>query len=135
MRIGVAVSDPLGILATPLTIIKRADIETDIGAILEIVRKKEAGKIIIGMPLMLDGASGRQVEKVQAFADELRRRIEVPIEFRDERLSTVVAKQRVQEARKTVRDTRYDAAAAALVLQSYLDETTGVTEIREDEGF
>jgi putative Holliday junction resolvase len=87
------------------------------------------------MPLMLDGASGRQVEKVRSFADELRRRIEVPIEFRDERLSTVVAKQRVQEARKTVRDTRYDAAAAALVLQSYLDETTGVTEIREDEGF
>ena len=123
-RIGVALSDPLGILASPLTIISRTDEKTDIGAIVDIIRQKEVGRVIVGLPVSMDGSQGEQVEKVRAFVVELCRHTDTPVEYRDERLSTVSAKRIVQEARKTSRGTRYDAVAAALILQSYLDGTS-----------
>ena len=121
-RIGVALSDPEGILASPLTIINRTDEKADIGAIIEIVRQHEVGRIVVGLPLSMDGSQGKQAEKVKAFAAALCRHTEVPVEFRDERLSTVSAKRMVQGVRKTNRKTRYDAMAATLILQGYLDE-------------
>jgi putative Holliday junction resolvase len=121
-RIGVALSDPLGIIATPLTIISRQNDGTDIAAVIDIVLKKDVGRIIIGLPLSMDGTLGAQVEKVKDFTAVLRRHTDLPIEFRDERLSTVLAKRIVQAVRKTNRGTRYDSAAAALILQSYLDD-------------
>ena len=122
-RIGVALSDPLGIMATPLTIISRIREDKDIIALLDIAADKDVTRIIIGLPISLDGSLGSQVEKVKAFATELARNTDIPIEFKDERLSTVIAKDLVRKARKTDRKTRYDAAAAALILQSYLDDT------------
>jgi putative Holliday junction resolvase len=121
-RIGVALSDPLGIMASPLTIISRQDSETDMQALIDIIRKNDVGRIIIGLPLSMDGTVGIQVEKVRNFTTELSRHTDLPIEFRDERLSTVLAKRIVQAVRKTNRGTRYDSAAAALILQSYLDD-------------
>jgi putative Holliday junction resolvase len=121
-RIGVALSDPLGIIATPLTIISRQNDGTDIAAVIDIVLKKDVGRIIIGLPLSMDGTLGAQVEKVKDFTAVLRRHTDLPMEFRDERLSTVLAKRIVQAVRKTNRGTRYDSAAAALILQSYLDD-------------
>jgi putative Holliday junction resolvase len=121
-RIGVALSDPLGIIASPLTIISRQNDGTDIAAVIDIVLKKDVGRIIIGLPLSMDGTLGAQVEKVKDFTAVLRRHTDLPIEFRDERLSTVLAKRIVQAVRKTNRGTRYDSAAAALILQSYLDD-------------
>ena len=121
-RIGVALSDPLGILASPLTIINRTDEKADIEAIIDIVRQNQVGRIIAGLPLSMDGSSGKQAEKTKDFVMELCRHTEVPVEFRDERLSTVSAKRMVQGVRKTNRGTRYDAMAAALILQGYLDE-------------
>jgi len=70
----------------------------------------------------MDGSSGFQAEKTRFFIAELSRSIDVPVEYRDERLSTVSARDLIQGVRKTNRSTRYDAAAAALILQSYLDE-------------
>jgi putative Holliday junction resolvase len=122
-RIGLALSDPLGIMATPLTIITRTDKEKDIDAIVGIIRQNGVGRVVMGLPISMDGSFGQQVEKVRDFAAELSKKINIPIEFQDERLSTVVAKNLVREARKTDRKTRYDAAAAALILQSYLDDT------------
>jgi putative Holliday junction resolvase len=122
-RIGVAISDPLNIIATPLTIINRQDINTDIKAILDIVSSNTAERIIVGLPFSMDGSLGSQAEKVRAFVDALARQTDVPIEYRDERLSTVGAKRALQQTRKTNRTTRYDAAAAALILQSYLEES------------
>ena len=121
-RIGVALSDPLGMLASPLTIINRTGEPADFEAIMALVRQHQVGRIITGLPLSLDGSLGRQAEKVKAFVAELSRRLEIPVEFRDERLTTVSVKRMVQGVRKTGRGTRYDAMAAALILQGYLDE-------------
>ena len=117
-----ALSDPLGIIASPLTIIKRDNNDADIKAVIDIIQKNDVGRIIIGLPISMDGSQGVQAEKVRNFALELSRYTEVPVEFRDERLSTVLAKRIVRGLRKTSRETRYDAAAAALILQSYLDD-------------
>jgi putative Holliday junction resolvase len=133
-RIGVALSDPLGIMASPLTIISRTDEEADIEAIMAIARQNEVGRIIIGLPLSMDGSLGKQAEKVKEFAAELSCQIDIPVEFRDERLSTVSAKRIVRDVRKTNRETRYDAAAAALILQSYLDSALGTEEHQDESG-
>lgn len=123
-RVGVALSDPLGIMASPLTIINRADEPAAIEQIVEIIREKEVGKVIAGLPLNMDGSRGKQAEKTASFVKALSRHVIVPIEYQDERLSTVSARELIQGVRKTNRDTRYDAAAAALILQSYLDEAS-----------
>jgi putative Holliday junction resolvase len=121
-RIGIALSDPLGIMASPLTIITRTEETRDIEAIIDIIHQNEVGRIVMGLPISMDGTIGKQAEKVKQFAANLEKKVDIPVEFKDERLSTVVAKNLVQEVRKTDRKTRYDAAAAALILQSYLDD-------------
>lgn len=126
VRIGVAISDPLGILASPLTIISRQETGADVQAIVEIAEKNGVERIIVGLPVSMDGSIGVQAEKVRDFIKELGARTAIPIESRDERLSTVSAKRMIQDARKTDRNTRYDAAAAALVLQGYLDEAASI---------
>jgi putative Holliday junction resolvase len=133
-RIGVALSDPLGIMASPLTIISRTDEEADIEAIIAVARQNEVGRIIIGLPLSMDGSLGKQANKVKEFAAELSCQVDIPIEFKDERLSTVLAKRIVRNVRKTNRETRYDAAAAALILQSYLDSALETEEHQDESG-
>lgn len=123
-RIGVALSDPGGILASPLTIIDR-DIEAQaIEAIRDIIRDRDVARIIVGLPILMSGKIGLQAEKVQAFVAELRQQTATPIELRDERLTTVTAVRLKQASspRKVKRKTRYDAMAAAIILQEYLDE-------------
>ncbi len=122
VRIGVALSDPLGILASPLTIITRTDEKSDTEIIVEIIRQNQVGRLVVGLPLSMDGSLSRQAEKVRAFVTELSRHTDVPVKFQDERLSTVSAKRIIRGVRKTSKGTRYDAVAAALILQSYLDE-------------
>ena len=118
-----ALSDPQGILASPLTIINRTDDEkADIEAVINLIQQNEIGRIIVGLPLSMDGSHGKQAEKVKEFVAILRRHTEVPLEFRDERLSTVSAKRMVKRVRKTDKGTRYDAMAAAFILQGYLEE-------------
>ena len=119
-----ALSDPGGVLASPLTIVSRRDERWDIEAITSIIDQHQVGRVVVGLPFLMDGSLGRQAEKVTAFVRQLRDHIEIPVEFRDERLTTVEAKRllhsaRVRRTRKKVRD---DAAAAALILQAYLDE-------------
>jgi len=132
-RIGVALSDPLGILASPLTIISRQNSPADFEAIIVIARKNNVARIIAGLPYSMDGSLGAQAEKVRDFITELCRYTDIPVEYRDERLSTVLAKRIVQKVRKTNRDTRYDAAAAALILQGYLDDMLPQKEYQEHE--
>ena len=122
-RIGVALSDPQGILASPLTIINRRNDRADIEAIIAIVSQNQVGQIIVGLPLSMDGRVGTQAEKVKIFTRELSNHIQVPVEFRDERLSTVSAKRLMRDVKKK-KKTRDDAVAAAVILQSYLDEVS-----------
>ena len=131
-RIGVALSDPLGILATPITIINRINDESAIRKIVDIITSKGVSKIIAGLPLNMDSTRGAQAEKTTSFVIKLRSHIDVPVEYQDERLSTVSARELIRKVRKTNRATRYDAAAAALILQSYLDEAGQRTDSPEE---
>ncbi|MBI4296240.1 MAG: Holliday junction resolvase RuvX [Chloroflexi bacterium] len=123
-RIGLALSDPMGILASPLTIIARTDDGADIEAIIQIIRQHKVETIVVGLPYSLDGSLGKQAEKVQDFVEQLRRHIEIPMELRDERLSTAAAKRLIKAAstKKTKKPVPDDAIAAAIILQNYLDE-------------
>jgi putative Holliday junction resolvase len=123
-RIGVALSDDGGILASPFTIIERTDDSQALAAIVDIINKEQVRIIIVGLPLSLDGSLGGQAEKVRDFAQKLVEQVEIPLEYRDERLTTVMAQRLKRESggRKTRGKTRYDAQAAAVILQGYLDE-------------
>jgi putative Holliday junction resolvase len=122
-RIGVALSDPSGILASPLTQISRTGTRTAIEAILQLVRQHEVEHIVAGLPYSMDGSLGQQAELVQDFLQKLSLCLEIPVETWDERLSTVAAERLMAEAGvgKERRKKRVDAAAAALILQGYLD--------------
>ena len=120
-----ALSDSQGILASPLTIIDRVDERRDIEVIIDITNQHQVKQIVAGLPRSMDGSIGKQAEKVEAFVQKLRSHTQVPVEFRDERLTTVSAKRLMQAAKpkKTRKKARDDAIAAALILQAYLDET------------
>jgi putative Holliday junction resolvase len=121
-RIGVALSDPQGILASPLTIITCRNETADIEAIMGIISQHQVERVIVGLPRSMNGSLGKQAEKVKAFAQSLCSQIKIPVEFRDERLSSVSARRLIQDARQK-RARHDDAIAAALILQTYLDET------------
>src|SRR5512141_1696152 len=97
-RIGVAVSDALGVLASPLLVLEHTDEAADIAAIIQLVHNYEAGMIIVGLPRTMDGMIGPQAEKVQRFTERLREQSPVPVEYRDERLTTASAKRMLEEA-------------------------------------
>jgi putative Holliday junction resolvase len=136
-RIGVALSDPLGILASPLMVLEREENRADLAAIVDLVKKHGAELIIVGLPQSMDGSMGAQAEKVMSFTDKLKEQSPVPVEFRDERLTTVVAKRMLEEAgvKKSAKNKRieYDAAAAAIILQSYLNEARPLEYPPEDD--
>jgi len=121
--IGVALSDPLGILASPLTRIERTDDEAAVKAIAELVGKHEARAVVAGLPYSLNGNVGQQAVRVQDFLRKLAQSLAVPVMTSDERLSTVMATQGMIEAgaSRGSRKGKIDAAAAALILQWYLD--------------
>jgi len=122
--IGVALSDPGGILASPFTIIERTDDGQAIKAIADIINKEQVGQVVVGLPLSLDGTLSGQAEKVKDFTSKLSEQVEIPVDYRDERLTTVMAQRlkRASGGKKKRGKTRYDAQAAALILQNYLDE-------------
>jgi len=125
--VGVALSDPGGVLASPLTIIERRDDDSCVAEVIDIVIQNQVAQIVVGLPYSMNGSIGFQAEKVKDFTEKLRLATDVSMEFRDERLSTVSAKQLMRTAniKKKGRGARYDAMAAALVLQGYLDEGRG----------
>ena len=119
-----ALSDAESILASPFTIINCKDDIADVEAITTIISQQQVKKVIVGLPRSMDGSLGKQAEKVKAFTQKLCSHTEVPVEFRDERLTTVSAKRlmRAANTKKTKSKARYDAIAATLILQGYLDE-------------
>ena len=123
-RIGLALSDPEGILASSLGSLERRGIERDIKFLLTVIKERNVERIVVGLPKQLDGTLGEQARKVQEFAGKLREACPVPLEFWDERLSTVIARERLREAgAKRVTKGRIDAAAATYILQGYLDKS------------
>jgi putative holliday junction resolvase len=130
-RIGIAISDPLGMLARPLSVLERTEDSADIQTILKLVEEQQVAAIIVGLPFSKDGSIGAQAEKVQQLAEKLRSASSVPMEYRDERLTTVDAKNILEsngrKKERFVKKGAYDAAAAALILQSYLNEISPVS--------
>jgi putative Holliday junction resolvase len=122
-RIGVALSDPTGTLASAIGVVERTGLAADVKKLVDLITAHCPGEIIVGNPVMLSGEPGRQSERVQRFVDALRGGTTVPIKLWDERMSTVAAGRRLSEAgyRREKRRSRIDAAAAAVFLQDYLD--------------
>jgi putative Holliday junction resolvase len=124
-RIGIAVSDALGITVTPLTVIKRKTEAQDIEEIRKIVLEKEAERIVIGLPLNMNGTPGILTGEIEAFAAKLKVATGVEIDYCDERLTSHEAEgflihkaNMSREKRKEVKD----KIAAYLILQTYLEK-------------
>jgi len=126
-RIGVAASDPTGFLASGVRVIQRATLERDVEAVRSLVESLGAAQVVVGYPLSMSGEAGPQAEETERFVEALRLRTSVPVILWDERLSTLEADRRMQEAGVSGRKRRQrvDVAAAILILQSYLDSIRG----------
>ena len=121
--IGVAVSDTILSVATPIKTIKRKKFSLDTDNLLEIISTKNCCGVIIGLPKNMDGSEGPRAQSTRAFARNFSEKTELPITFWDERLSTVAAEKALLEA-DTTRKRRaevIDHVAAAYILQGFLD--------------
>lgn len=122
-RVGLAISDPTGLLASPLGHVERGP--TDVQDIVRVAEDHEAAQIVVGLPLTLAGESRAQAGKVRQFVRELRSTTDIPVVTVDERLSTVQAQRLLTDSdqgRRANRDRgRIDSSAAAVILQAYLD--------------
>ena len=131
IRIGVALSDELGIAAHPLCTLTRKNRKVDLIAISDLVSIHKVERVIIGLPISLDGSIGPQAEKIQKFAKRLAHVIDIPIEFQDERFTTAEAEEILRSLNKDTEEQRerIDEVAAVIILTDYLnqDEETGST--------
>ena len=118
--IGAALSDALGLTAQPLRVIDRQAGEAE-ARVAALVDEHRAERVIVGLPLTLRGEQGPQAAKVAAFADRLRRRLAVPVELLDERLTTAQGQRVLRETGAKRRGRILDRIAAQLILQQYLD--------------
>jgi putative Holliday junction resolvase len=124
VRVGVAVSDPDGVLATPVATMARDVAEgTDVAAIAELVAEHDVVGVVVGLPRTLAGREGPAAEAAREFGAVLAGRIAVPVEFADERLTTVVATRQMRESGRKGRRQRavVDQVAAVAILQGWLD--------------
>jgi putative Holliday junction resolvase len=122
VRIGVAMSCPMGMIAQPLEVVDRR--RTDgLARVVEIVAGYTVQVIVVGRPLTLAGAEGLAVEATEAFVGALRQRVDLPVHWWDERLTTAAAERAMigGGARRQKRREQIDKVAAALILQAYLD--------------
>lgn len=119
VRVGLARSDPQGLLAVPLPAV-RAD---DHAGVIAAIAEHEPIEVIVGLPLSLDGSEGPAAARARAWADDLRSRTVVPVRLCDERLTTVQAQRGLHAAGRTTRTSRsvIDSAAAVILLQADLD--------------
>jgi putative Holliday junction resolvase len=127
--IGVAVSDRIGSVASPLETIRRKKFGADAARLLEIAQDRAAGGLVLGLPRNMDGSEGPRCQATRAFARNLARLTDLPIGFWDERLSTVAAERALLEA-DTSRKRRaevIDHVAAGYILQGALDRLRHLT--------
>jgi putative Holliday junction resolvase len=121
-RIGLAISDDLGMLAHPLETIHLKDGDP-LARIAQIVERDKIGMIVLGLPRNMDGTYGPAATKVRAFADQLKALVTCPIKLWDERMTTKAAQRGLHAAGKNTKQSRsvIDQAAAQLILQGWLD--------------
>ena len=122
-NIGLAVSDELGLTAQGLPTCRRSNKKHDFNHLRHVIRQYGIGEIVMGLPLRMSGIEGIQAEKVQEFAEELRRRFKLPVHLFDERLTSVEANRVLRETDMSIRRRAevVDQLAAVLILQSFLE--------------
>ena len=122
-RIGLAVSDELGMLAHPLETIHLKETRDPLGRIAAICERDRIASIILGLPRNMNGTYGPAAEKTRAFAEKLRARVTCEVKLWDERLTSVAAQRSLHEAGRNVKNSReiIDQVAAQIILQSWLD--------------
>lgn len=122
-RIGLALSDPLGLIATPLEVFEYTSREKALARIAATIKRKDAKEVVIGLPLEMNGNRGIKAKEAEEFANSLRKIIDIPVFCWDERLTTAEAQRALLEGdvSRAGRRQRADMVAAALLLQSYLE--------------
>jgi putative Holliday junction resolvase len=122
-KIGLAVSDELGLTAQGLPTYYRGNKKADLDHFRRVIRQHGVTEIVMGLPLRMSGVEGIQAEKVQAFAEELRRKFKLPVHLFDERLTSVEANRVLRETEMSIqrRAAVVDQLAAVLILQSFME--------------
>lgn len=122
-RIGLAISDPLGITAQGMPNLNRTNKRTDLDTLEHLIREREVGMILLGNPINMRGAEGRQSGWVREFAAELEARTHLPVKLWDERLTSVEAGRVLRSSGISIekRAAAVDRLSAVILLQSYLD--------------
>ena len=123
VRIGVAVSDFMRIIANPRETYIRKNEDADIEYFIQLAKKEEADTFVVGLPINMDGTEGPRVELCRAFGEKLKEKSGLKVEYQDERLTTVTAERMVIEAdvRRDKRKQVIDKVAATIILESYLN--------------
>jgi putative holliday junction resolvase len=120
-RIGVAVSDTLGIVARPVEVFERASRKEDFAYVADLIDEYAVEILVCGLPLNMDGTEGPQAEWVRDYTSDLKEAISIPLRLWDERLTTEDAKDILHAQGKLIEKDWLDAVAAAVILQNYLD--------------
>ncbi len=122
-RIGLAVSDELGMIALPLEFVLAEPLSAALARLKEVVQEKQVGLLLVGMPRNMDGSYGPAAAKVQEFVAVLKENVTIPVKLWDERLTSAQANRFLIQAnvRRDKRKEKVDQTAAAILLQSYLD--------------
>ncbi len=121
--VGVALSDPLGMTAQTLSTLRRTGLRSDLAALRRLAEDHQVTRAVVGLPLNMDGTEGASAARSRAFGEALAKALDIPVEYWDERLSTVAANRALREStlshqrRKAV----VDQVAAAFILQGWLD--------------
>lgn len=123
VRIGLALADDVLRTARPLSVVRRRAEDADLAAIAEAAREYEVDRVVLGLPLNMDGTEGPAARHARGFAPKLAAALGVPVELFDERLSTFEAETRLRDQGFSAKDrrARVDAEAAAVILQGWLD--------------
>jgi len=121
-----AVTDPLGITAQGIETLQRRNKRTDLALLEQVIRKYDVREIVIGLPLRMSGVEGTQAEKMQVFAEELRKRFRLPVHLWDERLTSAEANRLLRETELSInrRAKAVDRMAAVLILQGWMEKRT-----------
>src|SRR5580698_2061275 len=126
-RIGVAVSDPLGITAQGLDTLQRTTKRRDFEHLQRVIQEYDVREIVVGLPLRMSGAEGTQSDKMLVFAEELRKRFRLPVHLWDERLTSAEANRLLRETDLSIekRGKAVDRMAAILILQGWMEGRAG----------
>ncbi len=126
-RIGLAISDPDGRVALPVGTLESRGPERDLAAIRQVIEARQVERIVVGLPVHMDGRPGRQAEAARAFAERLARELGLPVDTLDERWTTKEAERALRATGRRGKKKRavVDSVAAALLLRTYLEREAG----------